>query len=211
MKAARALAALRPALSRSIGGAPKVRCAAPEPLETRTERALCVAQLSCSQVAITVVDPQGRRFPVFGRVGTSLAEAMAGSTHPELVGSTVQLSPKHGPEGHVRVAHEFARRMGPLDDDAADELRELCEEVADDSRLASKARSFAVGFRLPQAGAARALLACASATHVPGSLCASGGVRFSLSRRVPDALCTAACTADPGAPAPRFPVARRLR
>ena len=192
MKAARALAALRPALARSIGGAPKVRCAAPAPQRPALSALLRFAQLSCSQVAITVVDPQGRRFPVFGRIGTSLAEAMAGSTHPELVGSTVQLSPKHGPEGHVRVAHEFARRMGPLDDDAADELRELCEEVADDSRLASKARSQLRSRVSPAvSGAARALHARASATRVPGGLRASGGVRLSQRRRVHGALCTA--------------------
>ena len=88
-----------------------------------------------------MVDPAGRRFPVFGLVGRTLAEAIAGASQPELEGSTVHLSPRHGPEGHVRVAHEFARRMPPLDAESQSELYYLADDVAEDSRLASKARA----------------------------------------------------------------------
>lgn len=50
----------------------------------------------------------------------------------------------------MRVAHEFAQRMDPVDEDTLSGLYELGEEIAPDSRLASKARLRAagVGFRL---------------------------------------------------------------
>ena len=118
-----------------------------------------------------MVDPQGRRFPVFGLVGRTLAEAIAGASHPELEGATVHLSPRHGPEGHVRVAHEYSQRMEPLDAEAVMQLHYLAEEVAEDSRLASKARA---------APAARAGASSGAAAAAALRLCR--GVGFALRR-----------------------------
>jgi hypothetical protein len=112
-------------------------------------------------VALTAVTREGRRYPVFGRIGTTLAEALAGSTNPEVSGATAVLSPRHGAEAHVRVAHEFVGRLPPLDDDARDALESAADEVAPDSRLASTVRAHA---------AARARLRAEGRTGAGGRL-----------------------------------------
>jgi hypothetical protein len=92
-------------------------------------------------VALTAVTPEGRRFPVFGRVGTSLASALAGCSYPAISSYVAVLSPRHGEEAHVRVAHEFLPRLAPLDEDGRDRLEEVADDVRDDSRLASTVRA----------------------------------------------------------------------
>ena len=183
MKAASALRAAGAALrsgARSIGGAPKVRLRSKAPLSAFVPRrppdasARATPQLACNQVALTVVDPHGRRFPVFGLVGRTLAEALAGASHPELRGATVHLSPSHGPEGHVRVAHEYAQHMEPLDAEGTLQLHYLAEDIAEDSRLASKARAVPHPLRVRRRRAAPLLRRCCA--H------AQGGVGFASRR-----------------------------
>ena len=86
-------------------------------------------------VALTVALPDGRRMPLLARVGQKLSEALGRSPNAELHASASFLSPKHGYEAHVRVAH--THELPALDEYAADELRSLADEVQADSRLAS--------------------------------------------------------------------------
>lgn len=86
-------------------------------------------------VALTAVLPDGNRVPLLARVGQRLSDALGASTNPELASSAPVLSPKHGHEAHVRVAHNV-----PLPELSEEELRTLqmvAEAVRPDSRLAS--------------------------------------------------------------------------
>lgn len=99
---------------RCIGGAPRV---------------------TDSMIAITAVLPDGRRLPLLARTGVSLADALAGSPHAELAECAPALSPKHGHEAHVRVAHNHP--LPPLDEHERDRLSSIADDVQADSRLAS--------------------------------------------------------------------------
>lgn len=156
-----------------------------------------------------MVDPHGRRFPVFGLVGRTLAEALAGASHPELQGATVHLSPSHGPEGHVRVAHEYAQHMEPLDAEGTLQLHYLAEDIAEDSRLASKARAVPHPLRVRRRRAAPLLRRCCA--HAQGRR-----VCFAPGRERPRAhvRCGRACGRARGNPVraePRAEAARGLR
>jgi len=65
----------------------------------------------------------------------SLADALAGSPHEELSHAAPELSPKHGHEAHVRVAHNHP--LPPLDEYEQDRLASIADNVQPDSRLAS--------------------------------------------------------------------------
>ena len=129
---------LAPACARNIGDhAPKAR---PHARLPRKQPLTLAPQLADSLVAFTAVTPEGRRYPVVGRIGTSLASALGGSSHAEVASHVGILSPRYGAEAHVRVAHEFMPRLPPLDEDAMDALNEIADDVRADSRLASTVR-----------------------------------------------------------------------
>ena len=86
-------------------------------------------------VALTVIAPDGHRVPLLARVGSKLSEALGTSVNPELAGAAPLLSPKHGHEAHVRVAHTMP--LPELDADEARQLQLLAEGLHPDSRLAS--------------------------------------------------------------------------
>lgn len=75
------------------------------------------------------------RLPLLARIGVSLADALAGSPHEELSHAAPELSPKHGHEAHVRVAHNHP--LPPLDEYEQDRLASIADNVQPDSRLAS--------------------------------------------------------------------------
>ncbi len=88
-----------------------------------------------STVALTAVLPDGRRLPLLGRVGQRLSDALARSAYEELSHAAPKLSPRHGHEAHVRVAHNHA--LPPLEENEQEELRTIADNVMPDSRLAS--------------------------------------------------------------------------
>jgi hypothetical protein len=122
-------------------------------------------------VALTAVTPEGRRFPVFGRIGQNLASALAGCAYPDISSHVAVLSPRHGEEAHVRVAHEFISRLAPLDEDGRDRLDEICDDVRDDSRLASTVRAHAAARAWGRGGVGRVGRAAGRAR------CAGAGIR----------------------------------
>lgn len=93
-----------------------------------------------SLIAITAVTQDGRRFPVLGRAGTSLADALAGCQWQAVVGRMATLSCSWGSEAHVRIAHEWLDKVPAPDTQGLYDLDLLADGVASDSRLASKAR-----------------------------------------------------------------------
>jgi len=93
-----------------------------------------------SLVAITAVTQDGRRFPVLGRAGTSLADALAACQWQPVVGRMATLSCSWGSEAHVRIAHEWLDKVPAPDTQGVYDLDLLADGVASDSRLASKAR-----------------------------------------------------------------------
>jgi hypothetical protein len=122
-------------------------------------------------VALTAVTPEGRRFPVFGRIGQNLASALAGCAYPDISSHVAVLSPRHGEEAHVRVAHEFISRLAPLDEDGRDRLGEIADDVRDDSRLASTVRAHSAACAWGRGGVGRVGGAAGRAR------CAGAGIR----------------------------------
>lgn len=88
-------------------------------------------------VGLTVITPEGGRFPLLGRVGQRLSDALAASPYEAVSSAAPSLSPRHGHEAHVRVGGEEAERVPPRSDDEAARLPQLADDVRPDSRLAS--------------------------------------------------------------------------
>ena len=88
-------------------------------------------------VAITAILPDGRRLPVLGRVGQTLAETLGSSACTELAARAPLLSPTYGHEAHVATVNVPQTALPPMNADARRQLAQVADGVRQDSRLAS--------------------------------------------------------------------------
>jgi len=94
------------------------------------------------RVALTAFTQDGKRVPLLGRLGTTLAETLKSSAElkKEMEGA-VHLSPSQGSDSHVVIPEEFSSLIPGIQPEERDfMLNELCVPgtVTPMSRLASK-------------------------------------------------------------------------